>query len=102
MRHKTLPALALLGITATLAALSAAIASEAPVEMKQAPGLAELTANCSGCHSMDYVRMNAPFLSQQAWTAEVAKMRGAYGAAIDDADAARIIAYLAENYGPAT
>ncbi len=79
-----------------------ALADEQPVVLKEAPGLVQITVNCSGCHSLDYVRMNAPFLTADAWKAEVGKMRAAYGAAIDDEDSAKIIAYLAANYGPAS
>ena len=77
-------------------------ANEQPVELHPGPGLAELTANCQGCHSLDYVRMNAPFLTADVWKAEITKMRVAYGAAIDDEDSAKILAYLAASYGPAT
>ena len=77
-------------------------ADEQPVVLKDAPGIEQITANCSGCHSLDYVRMNAPFITAEGWKAEVAKMRAAYGAAIDDEDSAKIAAYLAANYGPAS
>lgn len=82
-------------------ALSAIIAraDEQPVELKDAPGIAEIGANCQGCHSLDYVRMNAPFIAPETWKAEITKMRIAYGAQIDDADTAKIIAYLTTNYG---
>ena len=79
-----------------------ALADEQPVTLKAGPGLDVITANCSGCHSLDYVRMNAPFLNADGWKAEVAKMRAAYGAPVDDDDSAKIIAYLAANYGPAS
>lgn len=75
-------------------------AEEQAIELKPGPGQAEITANCSGCHSLDYVRMNAPFLTQDAWKAEIAKMRAAYGAPVDDEDSAKILIYLATNYGP--
>eukprot|EP01037_Dinobryon_pediforme_P001983 gene1983-2019_t len=77
-------------------------ADEQPIVLKQAPGLAELSANCQGCHSLDYVRMNAPFIAPDTWKAEITKMRAAYGAQIDDEDTSKILAYLTSNYGPAT
>jgi mono/diheme cytochrome c family protein len=76
-------------------------ASEEPVTLKPGAGLDAVNANCGGCHSLDYIRMNAPFLGADAWKAEVTKMRAAFGAAIGDADAAAIQTYLAEEYGPA-
>ncbi len=78
-----------------------ALAAERTVTLKPGPGVELMEQNCSGCHSLDYVRMNAPFLTLDGWKAEVAKMRGGYGAPVDDEDAARIVAYLAASYGPA-
>jgi hypothetical protein len=54
---------------------------------------------CSGCHSLDYIRINAPFMNRQTWTAEVNKMIQAFGAPIQMNDANTIIDYLAVNYG---
>ena len=76
-------------------------ADEQPIVMKEAPGLAALEANCQGCHSLDYVRMNAPFITPDTWKAEITKMRTAYGAPIDDEDTSKVLAYLIANYGPA-
>jgi hypothetical protein len=54
---------------------------------------------CAGCHSLDYIPLNSPFMDKEGWTAEVNKMINAYGAPIPQADAAKAIAYLAANYG---
>lgn len=85
---------------ALLLTAAPALAAEQPVTLKPGAGLEQVEQNCSGCHSLDYVRMNAPFLSRDNWKAEVTKMRVAYGAAIDDADSAKIVAYLTANYSP--
>ena len=45
---------------AALIALPAA-AQEKPVDLKKAPGLDKVEANCSGCHSLDYILMNSPY-----------------------------------------
>lgn len=90
------------GSVALLACLgfaAAALAGEMPVELKPGAGLEAVRQNCGLCHSLDYVRMNAPFLSADGWKAEVGKMRAAYGAPLGDADAAVIQQYLADNYG---
>jgi hypothetical protein len=50
------------------------------------------------CHSLDYIQMNSPFLSAAVWDAEVGKMIKAFGAPIEDADAAAIKDYLKQNY----
>ena len=78
-----------------------ALADEQPVELRPGTGLDAVNANCGGCHSLDYIRMNSPFLTADGWKAEVAKMRAAFGAPIDDPDAAAIQAYLATQYGAA-
>jgi sulfite dehydrogenase (cytochrome) subunit B len=77
----------------------AALAQEKPVELKNAPGLDQVAGNCSGCHSLDYIPMNSPFLDAAMWNAEVTKMIRAFGAPISDADARIIVNYLAKNYG---
>ena len=76
-----------------------AIAMERRVALKDGPGRETVENLCSGCHSVDYIRINAPFMSRQTWTAEVDKMRRAFGAPIGDADANRIVDYLSSNYG---
>ncbi|MGA7487247.1 MAG: cytochrome c [Xanthobacteraceae bacterium] len=76
-----------------------AAAQEKPVELKKAPGLDTVEANCSGCHSLDYIAMNSPFPSAALWDAEVTKMVKAFGAPISEADAKVIADYLKKNYG---
>jgi cytochrome c5 len=78
---------------------SAATAAETPVALKDAPGRDTVQAICSGCHSLDYIPLNSPFMNKQAWTAEVAKMINAYGAPIPQDAATKIADYLAANYG---
>jgi hypothetical protein len=77
----------------------AAAAAESPVVLKDAQGRATVENFCSGCHSLDYIRINAPFMNRQTWTAEVNKMIQAFGAPISQPDAAAIIDYLSANYG---
>jgi hypothetical protein len=74
-------------------------AEEQPINLKPAPGLDQVEANCGACHSLDYIEMNSPFLSAAGWNAEVTKMIKAFGAPIGEADAKAIADYLAKNYG---
>lgn len=74
-------------------------AEEKPVDLKKAPGLDKVEANCGACHSLDYILMNSPFPNAALWDAEVAKMINAFGAPIDAADAKAIGDYLKANYG---
>lgn len=90
-----------MGLAFLAASAIIARAEEQPIVLKEAPGLTELSANCQGCHSLDYVHMNAPFIAPDTWKAEITKMRAAYGAQIDDDDSGKILAYLISNYGPA-
>jgi len=74
-------------------------ADEAALKIK-AVGEHELVAsNCTPCHSIDYIGMNSPFLDEKAWTATVTKMIKVMGAQITDSDKAKIVDYLAKNYG---
>jgi len=76
-----------------------ALADEKPVNLKKAPGLDKVEANCAACHSLDYVLMNSPFPGKALWDAEVDKMIKVFGAPINEADANTIKEYLHKNYG---
>jgi hypothetical protein len=67
-------------------------------EFKTAPGSDLAIGRCLTCHSAEYVYMQPP-LSKTAWTAEVKKMKNAYGAPIDDAEVAPLVAYLVGQNG---
>jgi sulfite dehydrogenase (cytochrome) subunit B len=94
MRYRAVIAVALVGIGAA----SLADGEEMPVVLAPGPGL-DAMANCAACHSLDYIRINAPFMTRKAWEAEVAKMITVFGAPIDPADAKTIADYLVRNYG---
>ncbi len=90
--------------TLTIALVAAALAvpalaDEKPIELKKAPGLDKVQANCGTCHSLDYIQMNSPFMNAATWDAEVNKMINAMKAPISDSDAAVIKEYLKANYG---
>jgi hypothetical protein len=83
-------------IAVTLATHSQAVEK---IHLRLGKGLDKVEANCGGCHSLDYVPMNSPFLDAIAWEAEVTKMIRVYGAPIGKADAKIISDYLIANYG---
>ena len=63
------------------------------------PHLEVVQANCSACHSADYISTQPAMKNKkQFWQAEVTKMIKFYGAPIDDADASKIIDYLVATY----
>ena len=78
---------------------AAARADEFAIKLKPGDGLETVQNNCAACHSLDYVLMNSPFMDAKTWTAEVTKMKAAFGADINDADAKVITDYLVKNYG---
>jgi mono/diheme cytochrome c family protein len=84
----------------SLLCTSPALAQER-VPLKPGPGLDAVTSTCSTCHTLNYIRMNSVFLTPDAWKAEVAKMRAAYGAPIEDDTEATIDKYLAATYAAA-
>lgn len=86
-------------LSALIALSAPALAQEQFVELKNAPGKDVVEQNCGGCHSLDYIRMNSPFLKPEVWDAELTKMIKAFGAPISDADAKTIRDYLVQNYG---
>lgn len=88
----------LIGI-AWIALPLAAMADESQLVLKDAPGRNVVLANCTMCHSVDYILTNSPFPDRTLWEAEVAKMRNVFKAPIQDADARAIVDYLAANYG---
>jgi hypothetical protein len=82
-----------------LLAAGVVIAAEQRVALKDGPGRDKVEANCTACHSLDYILGNSPFMNRAVWDAEVTKMIKAFGAPISDADAKEIVDYLTKNYG---
>ena len=58
-----------------------------------------MRANCSICHSLDYIQMNSPFMKRAAWEAEVRKMIKVMGAPIAEEKVQTLVDYLTRNYG---
>lgn len=92
-----------LPIVAALIVLAAAVGAvrgeEKPVALKPGPGEDVVAANCNVCHSLDYIRINTPFMTGKMWEAEVSKMINVFGATIEPVDAKTITDYLSRNYG---
>jgi len=85
------------------AALARPPAYKAPEEtaaLAPGPDVDIADANCSACHSVDYITTQPRHLPDPKafWSAEVAKMRNAYGWKTSDEDAAKIVKYLSETY----
>jgi hypothetical protein len=82
-----------------LFAAAPALAQESRLHLKDGPDRQLVEASCVMCHSLDYIPMNSPFLDRKGWEASVTKMIKVMGAPIAEADAQRIVDYLAGQYG---
>ena len=80
-------------------AAASALAQESQLRLRDGPGRQLVEANCVMCHSLDYIPMNSPFLERKGWEASVNKMIKVMGAPIAEADAQKIVDYLAGQYG---
>ena len=100
---------AFLFAAAAIAGLVFASANAAPVSytlpdetavFKPGPNLEVVQNNCTACHSADYINTQprGPKFNKDFWQAEVTKMIKVYGAPIDDADAGKIVDYLAATH----
>jgi sulfite dehydrogenase (cytochrome) subunit B len=70
-----------------------------PVDIKAGAGADKNGANCTACHSLDYIRSNSPFLSPASWDAEVSKMINPSGYRSAQQTLKMIVDYFAANYG---
>lgn len=89
------PRLALLLVL--LGGLARALAAE-PAPLRTAPGRDATEANCSICHTVEYIPMNAPAMDRTGWQKSLQKMRERFGAPLSDADAQTVLDYLSANY----
>ena len=69
------------------------------VQLKEGPARDLVLGRCAACHSQDYIPMNSPFLDRKGWEAEVNKMVKVFGAPMEPEEMARVVDYLATNYG---
>ncbi len=72
---------------------------EVAATLKPGPGVEAVEANCAACHTLSYIQMNSPFLSDTQWDAEIKKMIKVMGAPIGEEDSKAIADYLKKNYG---
>ena len=93
-------AIAGLVFTSANAAPASYTLPEETAAFKPGPNLEVVQNNCTACHSADYIQTQprGPKFQKDFWQAEVTKMIKVYGAPIDDADAAKIVDYLAATY----
>ena len=76
-----------------------ALADESQVKLHDGEGRQTVEANCSMCHSLDYIPMNSVFLDRKGWEGSVNKMIKVMGAPVRAEDVPVIVDYLTKNYG---
>jgi hypothetical protein len=76
-----------------------ASAGESAIKLKDDTASAAVVAQCSICHSLDYIQMNSRFLKREGWEAEVRKMAKVMGAPIAESDIPVLVDYLTRQYG---
>ena len=63
------------------------------------PGYAKAQANCTMCHSAEYMLYQPPTAGRPYWDAMVHRMKTVFKAPIADEDMPAIVDYLAATYG---
>jgi hypothetical protein len=63
------------------------------------PGYAKAQANCTLCHSAEYMRYQPPNAARPYWDAMVHRMKTVFKAPLADEDMPEIVDYLAKTYG---
>ena len=81
------------------ASIATAAADESSIRLTEGPGLTQVQATCSMCHSLDYILMNSPFQDKAAWEKTVNKMVKVMGAPLTADDITAVVAYLDRHYG---
>ncbi len=56
-------------------------------------------ADCTSCHSADYMQYQPPTAPPNFWDAMLHRMKTVFKAPVDDADMADIVDYLAKTCG---
>ena len=98
MSHKDAVRSALTSVVLA-ASIATAAADEASLRLTEGPGLMQVQASCSMCHSLDYILMNSPFQDKAAWEKTVNKMVKVMGAPLTAEDITAVVAYLDTHYG---
>jgi hypothetical protein len=63
------------------------------------PGYAKAMAQCTSCHSAEYMQYQPPTAPRAYWDAMVHRMKAVFKAPVPDADMPDIVDYLAKTYG---
>jgi hypothetical protein len=104
MNRKALVATLAATLALGLAGLSQSKTIDLPadgVQLKESslPGYAKARANCTACHSAEYMRYQPPNAPRAYWENMVKRMKVVFKAPVDEADMPEIVDYLVKTYG---
>ena len=74
-------------------------ADSAELRPSPLPGYAKAQAQCTACHSAEYMLYQPPNAGRPYWDAMTKRMKAVFKAPIDDADIPVIVDYLTATYG---
>jgi mono/diheme cytochrome c family protein len=74
-------------------------ADSAQLRSSPLPGFALAQANCTACHSAEYMLYQPPNAGRPYWDAMTRRMQTVFKAPLNDADIAPIVDYLTATYG---
>lgn len=95
-------AAAALGAAGVALAVPKTIALPAdPVQLRPSPlpGYAKAQADCTVCHSAEYMLYQPPNASRAYWEAMTKRMKAVFKASFSDDDIPAIVEYLSATYG---
>ena len=101
MKHHVLLSVAAIAAFGVVAARAVPVVYKLPEEtaaFKPGPNLDVVQANCTGCHSADYISSQPP-MPRKFWDAEVKKMIEKYAAPTPAEVTATLAEYLTATYG---
>ena len=94
-----LAAASLLGFACAAQSVTYTLPQDAtPAELSK-PDATLVVANCSGCHSLDYITTQPRGKGPQYWRDAVKKMVDVYKAPVSASDAEAVSAILAKKFG---
>jgi hypothetical protein len=104
MNRKTLVATLVATLALGLAGLSQSKTIDLPadgMQLKESslPGYAKARANCTACHSAEYMLYQPANAPRAYWEGMVKRMKVVFKAPVDEADMPEIVDYLVKTYG---
>ena len=69
------------------------------LKASELPGYARAQAQCSSCHSAEYMQYQPPSAARPYWDTMVKRMKAVFKAPLPDEDMPLIVDYLVKTYG---